>query len=299
MKGGYFQNMELYFALENHFKNLDKCEIEYNKIFNIRKNKEYYESYIMFAYRKFKSLDYHCSNTDCLISKETNNLSKKNINILKNKELKKYRIKKFIMRMKKDNYNFIYELSAFLEALKSCLDLLAEVASFYLKGVNVNYSISPLLKLSNKKKSKILDFISSNANWIGIIRNYRHHIVHRLVLPLKSGYEIHQINGKSKKILYPVLIPETTPKFIPDTRKNRMMDNEEDELNNAIYSTEICRVLKDGVEETLDFKINIEADSGYIRIEDFMRNHKNRCEAYFIEFIRVLDKLNFEFDFIE
>lgn len=286
--------MILYSTLENHFKNLDKCEIGDNKIFSSQTDKKYYESYIMFAYRKYKSLDYHFSNTNCLINKEINNLREKNIQIPNSKELK---ISKIVMKMKKDTYEFIYELSAFLEALKSCLDLLAEVASFYFKGIKVNYSISPLLKLSNKKKSNILDFISSNTNWIGIIRNYRHPIVHRLVLPLKSGYEIHQINGKSKKILYPVLIPEATPKFIPDTRKHRMMDNEENELDNAIYSTETCRVLKDGVEEILDFEINIEADSGYIRIEDFMRNHKNRCEAYFIEFIRVLDKLNFEFDF--
>ena len=66
-----------------------------------------------------------------------------------------------------------------------------------------------------------------------------------------------------------------------------------------MYSTETCRFIEDGVEKILDFKISIKADSGYIRIEDFMRNHKNRCETYFIEFIRVLDKLNFEFDFIE
>lgn len=299
MKGSYFQNMELYLALENHFKNLDKCEIGYNKIFNIQKDKEYYESHVMFAYRKFKSLDYHCSNTDCLISKETNNLSKKTINILKNKELNKYRIKKFVMRMKKDNYNFIYELSAFLEALKSCLDLLAEVASFYLKGVNVNYSISPLLKLSNKKQSKVLKFILKNANWIKIIRNYRHPIVHRLVLSPKSGYEINQINGISNKILYPVLIPDTTPKFTPDTRKKRMMHDEEDLLENAMYSIKTCRVIKDGVEEILNSEIKIQAGIGYIRIEDFMRTHNDKCKTYFIEFIRMLDYLNFEFDFIE
>lgn len=291
--------MILYSTLENHFKNLDKCEIGDNKIFNSQTNKKYYESYIMFAYRKFKSLDYHFSNTNCLINKEINDLKEKNIQESKSKEFKRFKKLKIVMKMKKDTYEFIYELSAFLEALKSCLDLLAEVTSFYFKGIKINYSISTLLKLSNKKKSKILDFISSNANWIEIIRNYRHPIVHRLVLPLKSGYEIHQINGKSKKILYPVLIPETTPKFIPDTRKNRMMDNEENELDNAIYSTETCRIIKNGVEEILDFEINIKAGSGYIRIEDFMRNHKNRCEAYFIEFIRMLDKLNFEFDFFK
>jgi hypothetical protein len=44
--------MILYSTLENHFKNLDKCEIGDNNIFNSQINKEYYESYIMFAYRK-------------------------------------------------------------------------------------------------------------------------------------------------------------------------------------------------------------------------------------------------------
>ena len=289
--------MILYSILENHFKNLDQCEIGDKKIFNPQKNKQYYESHIMFAYRKYKSLDYHLNNTNGLIDKEISYLKEKNILIPNTEEFKKIKINKIVMTMKKDHYEFIYELSAFLEALKSCLDLLAEVASFYFKGIEVNYSISPLLRLSYKKKSKVLDFISSNASWIEIIRNYRHPIVHRLVLPLKSGYEIHQISGKSKKILYPVIIPETNPKYIPDTRKSRMMDSEEDELNNAIYSTETSRVLKDGIEEILDFNKNIEPDNGYIRIEDFMRNHKNRCEAYFVEFIKILDQLNFEYDF--
>ena len=107
--------MELYLALENHLKNLDKCEIGYNKIFNIQKNKECYESYIMFAYRKFKSLEYHLSNTNCLINEEINNLKEENIQIPNSKELK---ISKIVMKMKKDKYEFIYELSAFLEALK-------------------------------------------------------------------------------------------------------------------------------------------------------------------------------------
>jgi hypothetical protein len=291
--------MILHSTLENHFKNLDKCELGDNNVFSLQTDKEHYESYIMFAFRKFKSLDYHFSNISCLINKEITDLEEKDIQESKSKEFKRFKKLKIVMKMKKDAYEFIYELSAFLEALKSCMDLLAEVASFYFKGINVNYSISPLLKLSNKKKSKILDFISNNANWIRIIRNYRHPIVHRLVLQLKSGYEIHQINGKSKKILYPILIPKVTPKFIPDTRKSRMMDNEENELDNAIYSTETCKIIKDGVEEILDFSMNIEAGSGYIRIEDFMKNHKNRCEVYFIEFIRLLDKLNFKFDFFE
>ena len=151
--------------------------------------------------------------------------------------------------------------------------------------------------MSYKEKSKILNFISCNANWIKIIRNYRHPIVHRLVLPIKSGYEVHQLNGKTKKILYPVLIPKTTPKFIPDTRKSRMMDNEADGLNNTTYTTETSRVIKDGIEEILNFNINIEPDNEYIRIEDFMRNHRNRCEAYFVEFIKILEQLNFEYDF--
>jgi hypothetical protein len=187
--------MILHSTLENHFKNLDTCELGDNKVFSSQTDKEHYESYIMFAFRKFKSLNYHFSNINCLINKEITDLEEKDIQESKSKEFKRFKKLKIVMKMKKDAYEFIYELSAFLEALKSCMDLLAEVASFYFKGINVNYSISPLLKLSNKKKSKILDFISNNANWIRIIRNYRHPIVHRLVLQLKSGY-VRKLGGQ-------------------------------------------------------------------------------------------------------
>jgi hypothetical protein len=287
--------MELYSTLESHLNNLDRCEFKESKIFNSQADKERYESYIMFAFRKFKSLNYHIDNTNKLLKKEADSLTERSINLPR---IEKTKSAKFTMKVKKDSYELFYELSAYLGALKSCLDLLSESTSFYLKGVQVNYSISPLLKQSNKKKSNILTFIKKHEKWIITIRDYRHPIVHRLVLNSKCGYEIHQLNGQTSKVLYPVLIPENTPKFALDTRKQRVTDDVGDSLNNSIHSEQNCTVTKNGIEELVDFKISIEPSCGYVRIEDFMKNHKNNCEKYFIELIETLNGLDFHYDIL-
>lgn len=285
--------MKLYTKLENHFKYLDECNLLENKILKSQANKERYESCIMFAFRKFQSLAYHLNNTITLLDKETELLAKK---IDQLAELKDLKLIKITNKVKKDSYEFIYELSAFLAALKSCLDFLAEVSSFYLKGIKVNYSISPLLKLIKTRHSKILGFIKSNAKWINYICEYRHPIVHRLVINPQSGYEVHQLKNKSSQVLYPVLIPKTKPNFITDTRRHRIMDNDNDSLPNAIYSEEICTVTKNGVEEVLHFNVNIEPSDDYIRIEDFIKDHKSKCEDFFIALIEIFNELNFEYD---
>lgn len=288
--------MKLYTKLENHFKYLDECNLLENKILKSQSDKERYESCIMFAFRKFQSLAYHLNNTIILLNKERESLAEEADRLAELKDLKLIKVTKFSAKLKKDSYEFIYELSAFLAALKSCLDFLAQVSSFYLKGIKVNYSISPLLKLIKTRHSKILDFIKSNAKWINYIREYRHPIVHRLVINPQSGYEVHQLKNKSSQVLYPVLIPKTTPKFITDTRRHRIMDNDNDSLPNAIYLEEICTVTKKGVEEVFHFNVNIEPSDDYIRIEDFIKDHKSTCEDFFITLIQIFNELNFEYD---
>lgn len=288
--------MKLYTKLENHFKYLDECNLLENKIFKSQADKERYESCIMFAFRKFQSLAYHLNNTITLLNKETESLAEEADRLAELKDLKLIKLTKFSAKLKKDSYEFIYELSAFLTALKSCLDFLAEVSSFYLKGIKVNYSISPLLKLIKTRHSKILGFIKSNAEWINYIREYRHPIVHRFVINPQSGYEVHQLKTKSSQVLYPVLIPKTKPNFITDTRRHRMLDNDNDSLPNAIYSEEICTVKENGVEKVLHFNVRIEPSDDYIRIEDFIKDHKSKCEDFFIALIEIFNELNFEYD---
>jgi len=225
--------MTLYKTLEKNFSNLDRAIIDDDCIFRTDSKKEYYESLIMFAFRKYSALSYHLSNVNNLIKLENDSLSTETLDITGLKSDKTSNIK-MSMKIKKEAFEYIYELSAFLSALKSCLDLLSEVSSFYLKGVEVNYSITPLLKLSAKKNSKILDFIKKNEKWLRLITEYRHPLLHRLMLRSNSGFEIHRIGDKTSKVLYPVLIPINTPQFIADTRKQRFLDDDQDSINNSI-----------------------------------------------------------------
>ena len=68
--------MKLYAKSEKHFKNLDECNLQEGKILRSPKDKERYESYIMFAFRKFQSLSYHLNNTITLLNKEAESLIK-------------------------------------------------------------------------------------------------------------------------------------------------------------------------------------------------------------------------------
>jgi hypothetical protein len=284
-----------YKILEIHFKSLDACELGDNKIFKSQADKERYESYLMFAFRKFMSLDYHLNNVDLLFQEEVENLAKRNIEL---PDLQAAGSISFTMKSTKDSYEFIYELSAYLSALKSCLDMLSEAASYYLKGIDTNWSISPLLKLVKKKESSILEFTQKNETWLKNIRDYRHPIVHRLVLQSKSGYEIHQNKGKNSKVIYPILIPQITPKFVADTRRQRIMDDHEDVSCGFMCSKQKCTVSKDGIEEVVDFKNNIDPAPGYVRIEDFMKTNRETCRKYFIGLLETLSCLKFEYDIL-
>jgi len=282
--------MNLFSTLETHFTNLDNCPLIESKIFESEQQKERYESYIMFAFRKFRSLSYHLSNVNDLWRKEADSLLEEIVDL---PEMEGASSVRSTMKVNKDSFDFTYELSAFLGALKSCLDLLSETTSFYMKGISVNFSISTLLKQVDKKKGNILAFVELHSNWIRTVRDYRHPLLHRLVLNARSGYEIHRFNDKTSRVLYPVLIPETTPAFVPDTRQTRMMN---DDLPNLSYSEQTITRINDGIEEVSDFQINVEPSQGYVRIEDFMKKHEAKCEKFFIELIETLDKLDFSFD---
>jgi hypothetical protein len=216
-------------------------------------------------------------------------------------EIDNLRIYKSVSRFTRTANEYIYELSAFLEALKSSVDLLAEVCSFYLPGVTTNYSISPLLKLIDKgKHCSILDTIAQNLDWLSTLRTYRHYLVHRLMPSAHSGYTTQRFHNKTATAYYPVVVPEKTPSFIPDTRTHRMMeemmdDDEMGRLPGLVFGTSIGTSRgANGKEEVHEFELYVEPCEGYKLIDEFMAEHISNCHKLFQHIIQVFEALNFK-----
>jgi len=106
------KQIKLYAKLEKHFKYLDECNLQESKILKSSADKECYESYIMFAFRKFQSLTYHLNNTITLLNKETESLAEEADRLAELKGLKLIKITKFSTKLKKDSYELVYELFA-------------------------------------------------------------------------------------------------------------------------------------------------------------------------------------------
>lgn len=283
--------------LENHFNYLDSAETSQESIFRHKEEKERYETLLMYVFRKYEAANYHFGKVKDLIEKEKNSFDvddtiKYTFNDMKTSQV----TYKYIQTV--DTY--IYELSAFLEALKSSLDLLAEVCSLYLPGVTTNYSISPLLKLTKKGKvGPIFDGISENFIWLSTLREYRHHLVHRLMPSVRNGYKIKRFGNKIAKVYYPVVVPEKTPSFVIDTRDSRMMEetvqDDDNDLPGLQFGSSIGKIKKsDGTEEVVHLSLDVGPSVGYKSVYEFMKDHLDNYENFFTRIVRDFEKLNFE-----
>lgn len=285
-------------VLNDHFSSLDDATISDLSIFRDEKDKQKYETLLMYAFRKLKAAEYHLGNVKTLIANDQKALDNTNpLTLELNGKIKFSSSFKFT----KEANEYIYELSAFLEALKSSLDILAEVCSFYLPGVQTNYSISPLLKLVDKgRKNLILDVIEQNLDWLKALRDYRHHLVHRLMLTANSGYETQLIGDKTAKVNYPVVVPIKTPSFILDTRLSQMeemMDSDEiDRFPGLSFGSSTGKYIDaDGIEHIIQFGLHATPNKGYKRIEDFMDEHLKAYISFSEQMISTFERLEFQF----
>lgn len=284
--------------LKSHFNRLDNADVSAESIFKTEQDKERYETLLMYVFRKFEATNYHLKNVKGFIEKEKASLDASD---QVSKAFGNIKASQVTFRYIQTSDEYIYELSAFLEALKSSLDLLAEVCSFYLPGVTTNYSISPLLKLVGKGKTgPIYDEIMQNLTWLSILRKYRHHLVHRLMPSVRSGYKTQRLDKKTAKVYYPVVVPEKTPAFVTDTRASRIMeemmrDDDDDGLPGLYFGTSVGKITNsDGTEEVIHFSIDAGPSAGYKPVDEFMKEHINNYENFFGQIIQTLENLNFK-----
>ena len=152
-------------------------------------------------------------------------------------------------------------------------------------------SIKTLLKLAKGKTGPILDVIAEEIEWIARVRDYRDHLVHRLVIRTTSGGETRWKCGTTVTTPYPIVVPAETPKHIPDTRRARALDDPE--VGFMVYTSETLFTSSDHRGDFAEHTVENEPAPGYIRIEDLMRRELAAGERFFVRIIDTLIQLNF------
>jgi hypothetical protein len=240
----------------------------------------------MFAYRKYQAARYHLENVRGYLASESMSARRRHQDIPGAGGLKITEMRTGT-RASADHY--VYELSAFLEALKSSVDFLAHACCKVLKGTNTD-SISTLVKGAKKGLGgPIHDAVRQNGEWIHRMSEYRHHLVHRLLLRLDSGSETRVVGGQARTAMYPVAVPRNTPKYTPDTRQSRMMDQRSlDERSSCTYE-----VGEGGVRKVVSHDFSFAPPAGYVSIDEFMTGHLRSFETCFVALIRAIESVGF------
>jgi len=278
---------KIFEVLNEYFKKLDSAPISSTGMFTSESDKERYETLFIYAFRKYRAAIYHYENVKGFIKADKANAQK-----LLSPELEKHQASKMVMRISKTADHYVYELSAFLEALKSSADFLATACSPHLPGIELD-SIKTFIKLVKRGRSgPIFNEVRKNIEWLEKLRSYRHHVVHRRIISTSSGHETHLVRGLTKTVQHPVIIPESPPSYIPDTRRQRMMEDEPSGLDSSW--TEVRVRTADEKEEVVDFSLKYSPSSDYIAIEDFMKSHLASYEELFTQIIQVLTELDFK-----
>jgi hypothetical protein len=194
-----------------------------------------------------------------------------------------------------DALPYAFELSAFLQALRSSLDFLATVCIRHLSDKSRD-SVATLLGLATKGASgPIVDQVAQHLEWLTQLRDYRDRLVHRLLLQPRVGAEAASSGGRRRVVHYPVVVPKATPQFIPDTREARMLRDEHGGAPEGltVLEREGWVESSDGRSECHEFSGMALPNTDYIGIDAFMAQNLASFEAFVGDVLRQLADLNF------
>ena len=278
---------DIYQTLEAYFGRLDDAPVSRVGICASEESKQWYETVLMHAYRKYQAAKYHYGNLTKFLEED----SRQDTPVELPKELAARNV---TMRSKRsiDVDRYAHELSAFLAALKSALDFTATACYRHFKGLHGD-GISHLLHLEESGKTgPILDQVRHHHKWLIKLRSYRDQVVHRKVLTLQSYYEFHTIGGKSSAARCPVVVPECLDVNVLDTRRSRMQDD-------VPLGIESCEMKmweqhEDGTKKLISYSKEYSPAPGYLSIDEFMRGHLAAFSDFFLDIISVLDTLDFK-----
>ena len=237
----------------------------------------------MYVFRKYQAVQYHFQNVirylkeeedDIVFVKGNGVVIKKNVDV--------------IDTIKLPANHYVYELSAFLEAMKSAIDFLATVVSLHLTGKQFD-KISSLMKLVEKGRIiPLFDQIKSHFNWLSEIKEYRHHLVHRLIINISQEYKTLKMSDSLKTYKRPIVVPEKSPKYLPDTRMSRMYDT--DSSKQFVQIETKTKFSNESVRTHFEYL----PIRGYIPINKFMEKQLGKFRHFFKDTINILTALDFK-----
>ncbi|MBV9065826.1 MAG: hypothetical protein JO004_08665 [Methylobacteriaceae bacterium] len=278
-------------ALEQVFKELDDAKAGNNHpIFKKFDDKEHYETRLMFAVRKRQAAKYHMDN---LIENHTRAATEAKKHAMAHKKKRLGSATKFTASVTRPSSDCAHELAAFFAALRSGLDFLTMAASRSLPGTTA-HSIHTLMKMVEKGQSApVLAVVAKHLAWLNQLKDYRDEIVHRMVIQQPTtGWKVSH-NGKTSTAILPVVVPTSIPKFMPDTRRSRMMDAELP-LGLDLHQSTGTVTYPDGSQKVLEHTVKYSPAEGYAPVDKFMRDHLKAYDAFLNDVLVVLAMLKFE-----
>jgi len=198
--------------LDQYFVLMDAATVGEQSVFANNQAKEWHESILTYAMRKYRAASYHLENVTRLIVERR--ADSPCTDILDDVAFPHDKIVEASVICRYDADTFIYELAAFLEAIKSSLDFLATASCVYLRGVTAD-SIRTLIRLAenpqDNRRGIGFEATKRHLAWLKQLRDYRHHLVHRMVICTSAGHEVHRKGAIVRAIQHPVVVPESTP----------------------------------------------------------------------------------------
>jgi len=279
----------VYEAIDQYFSNMDDAPIGGNSIFQDDSAKEKHETIIMYAFRKFSAAIYHSENVRRFLADESSDLNSRKI--LDSDTFTNNTRAKISVRKTADH--FVYELAAFFAASKSSLDFISGASSLYLNGINTD-SIKTLIRCVDRNTGSgiIFDVTNEHLSWLKEVREYRHHLVHRMIISTSIGHEVYRRGQIVKTAKHPVVVPESTPAYFPDTRRARMMEDEPRGLNSNSFEGFVK--YPDEIEQLVEFSTEYTPAKGYVEISSLMAIHLNHLGNFFCDMISAMKSMNYK-----
>ena len=269
----------IYSLLNDYLSNLDRIKkYDDSSIFSSKRDKEVYETYLMFAFERYKAAKYHAKNIETLIENEKQKATKFNMD------------KSVNIKHSSHNSSFSHELSAFLVALRSGVDFSVKNAQFHIKGIELD-SVRVLKKGLKKGKEDfpIYRIVNKHLEWIEFLKDYRDKIVHKSTIITSSSYEL--TVGTEDILYYPITVPTSPPKFKIDTRESRAFFNEEFNVD----STTSCLTFTNGKEVIKkELKKSLKPSVDRIEILEFTRVHLANFENFFNDLLKEYENLDYK-----
>ncbi|MER9298645.1 hypothetical protein NKI38_19435 [Mesorhizobium sp. M0621] len=249
-------------------------------IFKKEDDKEFYETQLMFSYRKQQAAQHHIDNVDTMLKTAKADAVKR----AKAAAAKKHpdNVVASSASVTWSSEAYIHELSAFLAAIRSGLDFLAVAAGRSMKGMT-NPSMHTLEGVEPKPHhGPAIHVVKAHASWLKELREYRDEVVHRVVVQAPTSGWLVSKKGKTSTVIIPVVVPRTTPKRGYDTRRSRALETD---LPVGLSRSEWHASVgyDDGTTEVVEHKIRYEPADGYIPIAKFMARHNAEYRKFSAE----------------